>query len=134
MFTENHRFQTTVLRFGGLFGYDRKPGNFFPKGRIIDNPGGFVNMIHRDDCIRIIERIIAKNIWNETFNGCADTHPTRREFYTKAALNLGYEVPTFNETGSGEYKIISNQKLKTMLEYEFKYPDLLNIKEGPVFQ
>ena len=128
LFKSNPAFQTTIIRFAGLIGYNRKPGMFFPKGKKIGNPNGFVNMIHRDDCIRIIELIIEKKIWNETFNACADTHPSRREFYTKAALDIGNDIPDFEETGSPESKIISNQKLKTILGYEFQYPNLLEIK------
>lgn len=129
IFITNNSFKTTVIRFGGLMGYNRKPGLFYPKVRVIDNPNSAVNMIHRDDCIGIINAIIEKEIWNEIFNGCADTHPTKREFYSKAALNIGLEIPLFDENKSGENKIISNQKLKVELNYKFKYPDLLNIFE-----
>ena len=86
-------------------------------------------MIHRDDCIGIIEQIIKKSIWNETFNACADTHPTRREFYSKAALAIGEDVPDFIETNSKNKKIISSHKLKMMLNFKFKYHNLLDINE-----
>jgi hypothetical protein len=129
IFITNNSFKTTVIRFGGLIGYNRKPGLFYPKGRIIDNPDSAVNMIHRDDCIGIIEAIIEKEIWNEIFNGCADTHPTKREFYTKAALDIGIELPVFDEIKISENKMVSNKKLSEKLNYKFKYPDLLNITE-----
>ena len=61
LFKSNSVFETTIIRFGGLFGYDRKPGNFVKANKIIQNPEGYVNLIHRDDCIRIIENIIIKN-------------------------------------------------------------------------
>ena len=35
----------------------------------------------------------------------------------------------FQEDGLVENKIISNSKLKMLLEYEFKYPDLLDVNE-----
>lgn len=120
----NTKFKTTVIRFGGLIGYDRKPGNFFSNSKAIDQPNGFVNMIHRDDCIQIIEQIIDKGIWDQTLNACADGHPTRREFYTKAATEIGKDIPEFNEKSIHAFKIISNQKLKTLLDYKFKFPDL----------
>ena len=129
LFRSNASFLTTVLRLAGLFGYNRNPANFFPPGKPIGNPNGSVNMIHQDDCIRIISQLIENEIWGETFNACADTHPTRREFYTKAALDIGRDAPVFIENGSLEQKIISNQKLKTVLGFQFSYPDLLNIKE-----
>ena len=130
MFKADSRFSTTIVRFGGLFGYDRNPGKFFIKEKKTGNPNGFVNMIHRDDCIRIIEQIILKNCWNEILNACADSHPSRRDFYSKAAFDAGLEMPDFEENDSGDYKIISSQKLKMILEFEFKYPDLMNIVEG----
>ncbi|MBI5541689.1 MAG: SDR family NAD(P)-dependent oxidoreductase [Bacteroidia bacterium] len=129
VFITNTSFKTTIIRFGGLLGYNRKPGLFYPKGRVIENPDSAVNMIHRVDCIGIINAIIEKEIWNEIFNGCADSHPTKREFYTKAALDIGLQIPLFDESKSGENKIISSQKLKVELNYKFKYPDLLNIAE-----
>ena len=58
LFRTNTFFESTILRFGGLFGYDRKPGNFIKSGKKMDNPEGYTNLIHRDDCIRIIENII----------------------------------------------------------------------------
>ncbi len=125
LFLSNPEIKTTVIRFAGLFGYNRKPGNFFPEGRIIDHPEGFVNFIHRDDCIRIIQTIITTDTWNQIFNGCTDTHPTRREFYTSQMLKVGRNNPLFNEAASNEYKIVDNKKLKSMLHFTFKYPDVM---------
>ena len=128
-FLSNKHFETTIIRFAGLFGYQRKPGDFFNKSRIIPNPEGVVNMIHRDDCIEIIEQIIAKNCWNEIFNACADSHPKRRDFYTKAYKDLGYSAPLFKEGYKKLIKIIGNEKLKKKLNYKFNYPDLLNLPQ-----
>lgn len=129
LFRENASFKSTIIRFGGLFGYNRKPGNFISESNEIENPEGYVNLIHRDDCIQIIEQIIKKNIWNETFNACTDSHPTRREFYLKETKKVGQKAPTFNENSLNEYKIVSNTKLKTMLNFRFKYPNLLNYED-----
>jgi nucleoside-diphosphate-sugar epimerase len=125
LFRNNQAIDTTVIRFGGLVGYDRHPSRFFSPGRKIPNPDSFVNMIHRDDCIRIIEQIIVQGVWGEVFNCCADSHPTKRDFYTKFASEIGVDPPVFDETGGSEYKIISNAKLKARLNFRFKYPDLM---------
>ncbi len=125
LFSKNKRFQTTVLRFGGLFGYDRQPGNFIKEGKKIANPEGYVNLIHRDDCIQIISQIISKNIWNEIFNACADSHPKRKEFYKKQMQKLGREAK-FDENSKNEYKMVSSKKLIHMLNYQFIYRDLIN--------
>ena len=120
-------FETTVIRFGGLIGYSRNPGRFFAKGKTVRDPNGRVNLIHRDDCIGIINEVIEKQAWGEVFNGCADTHPVKREFYTKVALESGNPVPAFGESDTIPFKIISNEKVKTVLNYQFVYPDLMKI-------
>ena len=130
LFRPNSHFSTTIIRFAGLMGYNRNPGRFFPVGKSIKNPEGTVNMIHRDDCIAIISGIIEMNIWNETFNACSDQHPTRREFYSKAAVEIGLPIPDFIENSANSFKIISNKKLKSYLNYKFIYPDLINALQG----
>ena len=126
LFKTNTNFKSTILRFGGLIGYDRKPGNFFKNGKIINYPDAFVNLIHRDDCIQIIKEIIAKNIWDKTLNACADTHPKKRDFYAKEFKKEGRNNPTFNELASNEYKIINSDQLKSILNYNFIYSDLMH--------
>ena len=125
LFKTNTNFKSTILRFGGLIGYDRKPGNFFKNGKIINHPDAFVNLIHRDDCIQIIIEIIAKNIWSKTLNACTDTHPKKRDFYTKEFRKEGRNNPIFNELASNEYKIINSDQLKKILNYNFIYSDLM---------
>lgn len=125
LFMTNPQFAATILRFGGLFGYDRQPGNFFKPGRTIDHPEGYVNMIHRDDCIGIIQEILRQNCWGQVLNACADTHPTRRAFYTWAAAQVGRTDLQFNEQADNRYKIVSSQKLKGLLGYAFKYGNLM---------
>ena len=125
LFITNSAFKTTIVRFGGLFGYNRKPGNFIKPSKPVDNPEGYINFIHRDDCIGIIEEIILKNVWNETLNACADDHPTRRAFYLSEAKKVGLSSIVFNESASNEYKIVSSEKLKRLLHYTFKHADLM---------
>lgn len=127
LFKENTFFETTILRFAGLFGDERHPSNWFKDERKIPQPKGFVNMIHKEDCIEIIHEIIAQNCWNETFNACSNHHPTRREFYTIAKLSNDFEVPKFEDNEVYEWKIISSKKVQKVLGYTFIHDDLLNI-------
>ena len=126
LFRKNKLFQSTIIRFGGLFGYDRQPGNFFKKDKKIENPEGYINFIHRDDCIQIIKNVIKSNTWNQTLNACADSHPKRRDFYKNEFKKLGKPEPMFNEESLNDYKIVTSEKLKNLLNYTFKYPDLMN--------
>lgn len=127
LFQKNSHFITTIVRFGGLIGYSRAPGNFFKKGMPIKKPDSNVNLIHRDDCINIICQIVEQGCWNEVFNCCADTHPSKRQFYTQAAIKIGVSAPYFDDSGSNEFKIISNQKVKQVLDYQFLYADLMKV-------
>ena len=127
LFTQNPNFQTTILRFAGLVGYSRHPGRFFRGGKQVTNADSTVNLIHRDDCINIIDRIVSNEVWGETFNGCADTHPRKREFYARAARHLGVPPPVFADSSDQSFKRVDNRKLKRVLGYEFVYPDLMAI-------
>lgn len=120
--------QTTVVRFGGLIGYSRNPGKFFVKERVVHNSDSPVNLIHRDDCIEIICQIIEQEAWGNVFNCCADTHPTKKEFFTQAINSIGNEIPEFTKSKTKSFKIISNQKVKQFLNYEFLHSDLMKIK------
>jgi nucleoside-diphosphate-sugar epimerase len=127
LFRQNNFFETTIIRFAGLFGDERHPSNWFKNGRKIPQPKGFVNMIHKEDCIEIIHTIIDQNCWGQTFNACSNHHPTRREFYTLAKLNNNFEVPEFEDNEVYEWKIISSKKLQDVLDYTFIHDDLLSI-------
>jgi nucleoside-diphosphate-sugar epimerase len=111
-----------------LIGYTRHPGNFFKKGKVVADPDARVNLIHRDDCIQIISQIIEQEAWGEIFNCCADTHPTKREFYTQAAESIGKPAPEFSNSDNKSFKIISNQKVKSFLDYQFLHPDVMKIQ------
>ncbi len=125
LLTENRTFESTIIRFGGLIGYDRNPKNFF-KTKPVRDPESFVNLIHRDDCLGIIYQIIQQEAWGNVFNACADSHPTKRAFYSQVTQDAGMPLPVFESHSDTPYKIVSNQHLKDMLQYRFKYPDLMN--------
>ena len=68
----------------------------------------------------------AENIQNGTFNIVAPLHPTRKEVYEDSCARFGWEAPTFSEPAQRpDYKVISNKKLLSYYEYDFKYPDPL---------
>lgn len=123
MLTQQEEFATTIVRFGGLVGYDRLPGRFLASKKDVPNADAPVNIIHQDDCIEIIYQIIKKEIWGEVFNACTDKHPLRKDYYTQAALQIGLEAPVFTDKGATNFKIINSDKLKQRLNYSFKYPD-----------
>jgi len=117
---------TTIIRFGGLIGPDRHPGRFLAGRKNISGGDTKVNLIHLDDCIDIISTIIKQNIWGEILNAAADEHPTRKELYTKTAKSMNLEVPVFTSE-SCNYKIVSSDKLKEKIKYNFKFPNPLEM-------
>ena len=121
----NPHFKTTVIRFGGLLGEDRHPIKFLAGRTNVENPVAPVNMIQREDCIGIIEKIL-KQVqhdnweWNQTFNAVAPQHPTRKAYYHKKAEIFNLPLPTFAENSESKGKIISSKKVETILGYSFQ--------------
>jgi len=116
-------FDTTVIRFAGLYGGDRDPGRFMMGRDVISGGDAPVNLIHRDDCIGIATAILEHDARGETFNAVADTHPTRRALYTAAAERLGHKPPSFESGGMN--KTVANDRVKRKLGYTFRHPDPL---------
>lgn len=115
--------QCTILRLSGLVGGDRKAGRFLAGRKNVPNGNAPVNLIHRDDCIQVIYRIIQQEKWGELYNLSADEHPTKAIFYQTQAQKQGFEPPVFREEDEPEFKIVSNEKVKAELGYELIYPD-----------
>ncbi|MEY3017152.1 MAG: hypothetical protein RL336_287 [Pseudomonadota bacterium] len=115
----------TVVRMSGLIGGRRHPGYFFRNGKAIANPDAPVNLIHLDDCLGIIDAIVTQNAWGEVFNGTTDSHPSRRDFYSYAAGQLEREPLVIGENEKGVGKHVSNAKVKAVLGYQFRHPDLM---------
>lgn len=115
--------ETTVIRFGGLYGYGRHPAKYLAGRTKLKRGNAPVNLIHRDDCVNIIQKIIEEDITDEVFNGVSDGHPPKKMYYPAVAESLGLEPPAFKEDDGENYKIVSNRKLKELLKYKFKYPN-----------
>jgi nucleoside-diphosphate-sugar epimerase len=121
---KNSRFQTTILRFGGLISDERNPVRFLSGRENIENPDAPINLIHQDDCIGIIEKIIGRNSWGETYNAVAPFHPTRQEYYTQKATELNLALPKFAALNTIVGKTILNNKVIEVLDYSFIKPTL----------
>ena len=116
-------FKTTILRFSGLIGDNRNPAKSLAGKTNIATPQAPINLIHQDDCIGIISAIIEQNFWNEKLNASAPFHPTRKDYYTSKAQQLGLKLPQFEESNASG-KIIDSSKLITALNYHFIHSEL----------
>ncbi|WP_276495957.1 SDR family oxidoreductase [Pontibacter litorisediminis] len=123
LFQDREDWVTTVVRFGGLVGGQRNPGRWLAgKTGVLDGDAP-VNLIHLDDCVNILYRIIEQERWGKVYNACADGHPPRRNFYTSTAMAMGLEPPQFEDMEATKFKLINSQKLKDDLSYTFVYPE-----------
>lgn len=117
---KNEHFNTTIVRFGGLIGPGRHPVKFLPGRSGIKNPEAPVNLIHQQDCIGIIGRIITKNAWGEIINAIAPEHPDKESYYSAKAREKNMLLPEFDKTNSSIGKTIKSIKLFPLLNYEFR--------------
>ncbi|MEO7992062.1 MAG: SDR family oxidoreductase [Chryseolinea sp.] len=124
------KFKTTVIRFGGLVGPGRNPGRFLAGKRDVQGSNHPVNVIHQQDCIGVIKAIIEQQVWGEVFNACADHHPTRKEFYTRASAVMQLEAPEFLDADVSRNKIVSCDKLKLKLKCHFIHNDLFEMLDS----
>ena len=119
----NQNFETTILRFGGLIGEDRHPVTSLSGKENLANAAAPVNLIHQNDCIEIIENIIDQSKWKEVFNAVAPFHPSREEYYTQKAKQKNLVLPKFTSEKSNMIKIVSSEKIETILNYKFRLED-----------
>ena len=114
----------TILRCGGLMGYDRIPGKYVA-GRPIDSGNVPVNYLHRDDAIGILTNLIERPLAG-VFNAVSPEHPTRESIYRKSCADFGYALPSFTDPPEPvSYKTISPEKLIQATGYQFIYPNPL---------
>lgn len=122
-------FKTTVVRFGGLYGPGRPIGRFLAGKKGLSGGERPVNLIHRQDCVRVVCELFGHDVRGEVFNAVSDCHPTREALYAAAAKRAGLEVPEFSSEPRRPYKIVRNDKLKKRLDFVFWHPDPLNFSE-----
>ncbi|MCM5661996.1 SDR family oxidoreductase [Galbibacter mesophilus] len=120
----NNSFETTIIRFGGLYGNNRHPVNSLSGKKNLSNPNSPVNLIHLEDCVSIINTIIEKEAWGKTFNAAAPSHPSKQSYYTNLAEKLGIEPPEYDENNSEKGKTITSKNLDAYLSYTFIHPEL----------
>lgn len=120
---QNENFETAILRFGGLIGENRHPVKFLAGKENLENPAAPINLIHQEDCIGIIVKIIKTQKWNHVFNAAAPFHPTRKDYYTTKAKDLYLEEPKFSNAISVG-KTIDSSKIIRELDYKFTFEKL----------
>ncbi|XLS29516.1 SDR family oxidoreductase [Flavobacteriaceae bacterium M23B6Z8] len=112
-------FKTTILRFAGLIGEDRHPITFLSGKKGIKHPEACVNLVHRTDCMEIIQRIIEQEPKEKVFNVAYPSHPSKKEYYEREANRRKLEPPQFESSGY-QGKCIESNLLMKALAYNFQ--------------
>lgn len=114
--------QAIILRLSGLVGYERNPARFGTSRLPANEP---VNMIHRDDAVGLIIRLLELEHIEGIFNVCSPVHPSRQAFYTAGAKYLGVESPILQTSVDAITRTIDCEKLLAATQYVFQ-------KENPL--
>lgn len=121
---KNYQKESTILRCGGLMGYNRIPGIYFAgaEATLGQEP---INQVHRDDVILIISEVIKQQKWGQTYNVVAPEHPTRQEVVEKTQRDWQIPLSTFVPPELDKFKIVNSNKVQNDLNYQFQYPNPL---------
>jgi nucleoside-diphosphate-sugar epimerase len=119
-----------ILRVAGIYG----PGRAYllkqflaGEARIEGDGGRLLNMIHREDLVRIIIAALEQGMPGQVYNAVDDEPVSQLEFFTWLAGKLQKPLPPTSPAEPGRRrgitnKRVSNRKLKTQLGYHFKHP------------
>ncbi|MBQ4913702.1 NAD(P)H-binding protein [Maribacter sp. MMG018] len=108
IFIGNDNFKTTIIRFGGLIGPDRHPINMLSGRQNLKNGNALINLIHLNDCIRLITGVLTENIWGTLLNGVYPDHPTKQQYYSHEALKRNIKQPEYQSFESKNPKKITS--------------------------
>jgi nucleoside-diphosphate-sugar epimerase len=122
IFKNDIALQTTIIRFGGLISSDRHPVTMLSKREGLENGNMSVNLIHRNDCIRIIMAVVKNEWWGQIINGVHPDHPSKREYYTHIADERGIKAPNYKLDTSNKGKVISSEYLINVKKFHFLTP------------
>jgi nucleoside-diphosphate-sugar epimerase len=121
LFSNAAGIDTTVLRFGGLFGGSRNPVKFLAGRSDLRNGSAPVNLIHRTDCINIILSVIYKKAYGHVINAVNPQHPKKSVYYAQKATEMGLKPPQYSSEAEEEtYKKIDSAKIEKLLGYTFQ--------------
>jgi len=119
IFANDKDFHTTIIRFGGLIGPNRHPITMLSKKQNLANGNAPINLIHLNDCIKIIRLVIENSWWNEVINGVYPEHPSKQKYYTSEAKKRGLQVPDYKVDNSKKGKKVRSKVLLNVKMFEF---------------
>lgn len=111
--------ENTILRLAGLIGENRHPVKFL-SNKILPDGNVPVNIVHQKDVIRAILSVINQNAWGKTYTICNPEHPSKSEYYCKAARTFNLEEPKYLPSESNG-KIVSGALFQKELSFNYLF-------------
>lgn len=115
-----------ILRLAGLFGPDRHPGRFLAGRENLPQGDSLVNLIHQEDCVGALAKAIQLGAPTGIFHLASPDHPTRRLFYTEAAISINLPIPTFLPESEAEFKIVEPFEFEAKFGFAIRHRNLLD--------
>ena len=119
LFLNNEKFNASILRFGGLIGPERHPVKYLSGKSGIKNPDAPVNLVHQEDCIKAVLKIMEKEKDNSVWNVVFPEHPSKQDYYTRIAKSRDLANPEFDLSSNSKGKKVSSKKLQDELKFDF---------------
>jgi len=114
----------TIIRPGGLYGGKRHPIYFLQGKKDLKTGHELLHLVHFKDCIKAIETIVKKDIWNETFNLVSNLSIPKRDYYTTIAAKHSLPLPEYSDLEDRMVQTrISNEKSKKLLKIDYLDPN-----------
>jgi nucleoside-diphosphate-sugar epimerase len=129
---QQRKFPAVILRVAGIYGPGR--GHLFQQylkneAKIGGKGERIINMIHRDDLVKIVIAALKNGRPGEIYNAVDDEPVTQVHFFQWLAEALGKWMPPFataeEEAGRKRgltNKKVQNRRLKMELGYQFQHP------------
>ncbi|MUH35402.1 SDR family oxidoreductase [Zobellia amurskyensis] len=122
LFQNESGLETTIIRFGGLIGPNRNPVTMLSKKKNLKNGNAPINLIHLNDCIRVIFKSVHENWGPELLNAVFPYHPSKKKYYTLQALKQRLQPPEYDNDIAKKGKLIRSYTLTNVKKFEFTTP------------
>lgn len=119
IFQSDSNIKATIIRFGGLIGPNRHPITMLSGRQNLSNGNAPANLIHLDDCIRIITLVITDSWWGKILNGVYPEHPSKQDYYSSEAKKRGLQVPDYKVSTFKKGKKVHSKALITVKKFDF---------------
>ena len=120
VYLRNHFQNLTIIRPGGLYSEDRHPIYSLQGKTGLTTGDELLHLVHRDDVIEAIKKIIENQLWAEDFNLVNDLRVKKEVYYTEKAKTLELELPQYISSENENPTNITNNKSKKYLSLLYK--------------